>query len=1032
MAKTIIFYDSSFPMDGDRPVESFFNYLDDKEVKVIDAVSLEENLNNREVTCFINLHGPYFPKDAWPAIHTYLTQGKGLVHLGGIPFRIPCYFKDGEWKKEREQTAYHQRLNIHEALRVKSKPITSLKHNQDIPVFSNKEDLFTIEDTYNFILHVSKSSAIEEEMGSCGPMDARIYPLLKGITENGREVAAPSVLIENRNGKFTGGRWLFINQKINSRFWTERGAHTLQELAMFISNGVTEMWLKTNYATYDEGERAKVTYQLQSFDQQTTDWTLTFTVTKGNEEQLSRTKVIKASQQWNSLSFIVPADIEPGYYEVTCCAESSKGETRILHQGFWGMDRVLLNNGEPLSCDRDYFQKNGRPMPIVGMTYMTSDVARYYLFLPNPHVWDRDMAQMKRAGINYIRTGIWTAWRKMMFIDGHVNEDVLRSIDAFILCAKKHELEVTFTFFSFLPEMWEGKNPYLDPRSVEAQKRFITAVVSRHTETTNVNWDLINEPSLFDPKRGFAGPRSLHDNYDRKAFQNWLKKHHKSIRALQEQWNMTQQELPSFDAVEPPEPSEINFRIMDMIAGKKGLKWLDYTLYSMDMHNWWTKELSTSIKQQSPNQLVTVGQDEALVSQRPSPLFYSEAVDYTSNHTWWFMDQLLWDGIFAKAPDKPNLIQETGIMYVENPNNRAKRSEEELRNILERKYAYSFSTGGAGAVQWLWNTNYFMNNINESNIGAIRADGTEKPETNVSYDFGTFIKETRDLFKKRELEEIAVVFPFSNDFSNRRLAFDATTKLTRTLAYEMNTPFRALSEYHLDSLKTEPPKLLVVPSAHNFNSKALNEILEAVKEHGITLLFTGPINLDEYWHGTGRMTNIIGPTKCENILREEILDINDKYYPVSFGGERIADTMKEVSLATESSTALKEIPIGNGKIIWCPLPVELNERSESIVALYEYAMKQTKISEHLEWLKGDLPGIYGRKLSFENGSLYIFVSEFSRDTTVEILDPETDKIYSFLIEAERSVMFATDKTGYINSVYRPDEVSIKTAQHLIS
>src|SRR5699024_10163854 len=87
------------------------------------------------------------------------------------------------------------------------------------------------------------------------------------------------------------------------------------------------------------------------------------------------------------------------------------------------MDKQLLSECEPLTCGRDYFEKDGRPLPIVGMTYMTSDVARYFLFLPNPYRWDKDMAQMKRAGINYIRTGIWTAWRNMMFIDGHVDEN---------------------------------------------------------------------------------------------------------------------------------------------------------------------------------------------------------------------------------------------------------------------------------------------------------------------------------------------------------------------------------------------------------------------------------------------------------------------------------------------------------------------------------------------------------------------------------------------------------------------------------
>ncbi|MBD1383078.1 beta-galactosidase [Metabacillus arenae] len=1025
MSNIVIFYDSSFPIDGERPTGSFFENFNN-EIIVADAASLGKVLANNEVDCFINIHGPYFPKNAWQAVYNYLNSGKGIVHIGGIPFRIPCYMVNGNWELEREQTAYHQQLNIHEALHVNSEPIAFLQHNDDIPVFSGIEDLFTIEDTCNFVLHVTKSSAIDAEMGSVGPMDASIYPLLKGISKSGREVAAPSVLIENTKGKFTGGRWLFINQKVNERFWTEKGAHAIQELALYVANGVTEIWLKTNYATYEEGERPKVTLQLQSFKNAPAEWTLSTTITKNDEPVFTKKEVIKASQQLNALSFIIPIDMMPGLYGITCHAVSSTGETRILHQGFWGMDKKLLKTGDPLSCDRDYFQKDGRPLPIVGMTYMSSDVARYFLFLPNPYVWDRDMAQMKRAGINYIRTGIWTAWGNMMFVDGHVDENVLRSIDAFILCAKKHDLEVTFNFFSFTPERWGGENPYLDPRSVEAQKRFITAIVSRHTETSNINWDLINEPSLFDPSRTFSGPRTLHDKYDRKAYREWLKKRHSSIRELQEKWNMTEQELPSFDAIEPPEPSEINFGIKDMLFGKKGLKWLDYTLYTMDMHNRWAKELTETIKQLAPNQLVTVGQDEALGSQRPSPLFYSEAVDYTTNHTWWLMDQLVWDGIFTKTPTKPNLIQETGIMYVENPNNQAKRSEEELRNILERKYAYAFSTGGAGAVQWLWNTNYYMNNINESNIGAIRADGTEKPETNVSYDFGAFIKDTRDLFKGRELEEIAVVFPYSNDFSNRRLALHATMKLTRTLAYEMNIPFRALSEYHLDGLKNEPPKLVVVPSPHNFSTTSLTTILEVVKEQDITLLFTGPINLDEYWHDTGRMRDILGSTGIENILREEMLEINEKHYPISFGGERIAETMKEVLISDQNSMTIKEISYGKGEIIWCPLPIELNERSEPIIALYEYVIQKAGVHEQIDWQKGVLPGNYGRKLSFENGSLFIFVSEFAKETSIKIKDPETNSTYSFLLEAERTVMFATDKKGNVISVYRPDEVGINS------
>ncbi|UUZ97813.1 beta-galactosidase [Paenibacillus sp. P25] len=660
------------------------------------------------------------------------------------------------------------------------------------------------------------------------------------------------------------------------------------------------------------------------------------------------------------------------------------------------------------------------------MTYMTSDVARKYLFLPNAAVWDRDMAQMKRAGINMIRTGIWTAWRQVMFIDGHAYEEVLRAIDAFILTAKRYDLELTFNFFAFTPEAWEGLNPYLDPRSIEAQKRFIASIVSRHAESKHVHWDLINEPSMFDPKRVFSGPRSAHDKFERAAFIDFLKERHGSLRRLQERWNMTTEQSPSFEAVKLPEQDEIGMNTTETLE-KKGGPWLDYTLFTMEMHNRWAKQLMDTIRDIQPRQLVTVGQDEALGAQRPSPFFYASAVDYTTVHTWWLMDDLVWDGIFSKDTYKPNVIQETGIMYVETPDGRAKRSELELRNILERKYAYAFSTGGAGAVQWIWNINFYMNNINESHIGALRADGTEKPEANVSYDFGAFMNEIRDLFVARELEEVAVVFPYSNDFSNRKLAGEATARAIRTLSYEMNVHARGIGEYHLQSLQDYKPKLILVPSAHNISDEALKTLADHVREHGGTLLITGPVGLDAYWRPAARWENELGAGAVTNLRREESLLLEGRLYPVSFAGDRIADSNKQLLREEGSQGATKIVTAawGAGHIVWCPLPLELNDRTEVLCDLYRYAGRLAKLRQELEWLEGGgHAGVYGRKLSYSNGFLFIFVSEYSHSAPLRIKDPVTERTYSFTLEAERTVMFAADKNGEIIAVYRPNEVDI--------
>lgn len=952
----------------------------------------------------------------------------------------------------------------------------------------------TIGATWNLVPHTTRDADLPEQMGSAGTMSTKITPLLRAYDASERPIAAPVVLWEQVRGPFAGSRWVFVNRPLTSALAEGQGLEALARWAAFAAREAVELSLAPDSAVYEPGERARLKLRVQTIrragvpaklpafvGQQDADslisggkvsriaksnsgqgegsgigkngkvaqtaaggvneaqqsgaigaWTFRLSVTAPDgSEAYAQSIETAVAYDWNVSNIVLPFDIHPGLYNVACHAESPEGEVRVLSQGFWGQDLELLASGSPISSNRDYFVQDGRPLPIVGMTYMTSDVARKFLFLPNAAVWDRDMAAMARAGINWIRTGIWTAYRNIMQVDGHASEEVLRAIDAFFLTAAKHKLHVTFTFFSFTPETWEGQNPYLDPQSVEAQKRFIRSIVSRHTQTTHVDWDLINEPSMFDPAKIFsAGPRSLRDEFERAAFVTWLKKRHASIHELREHWNMTPAELPSFEAAAIPEPEEINFDVQDMHKGKKGTRWLDYSLFSVEMHSAWAAELTSSIKQLVPHHLVTVGQDEAQGAQRPSPLFYEDAVDYTTVHSWWLNDSLVWDGVFTKTPDKPNVIQETGIMYVETPDGRAKRSEFELRNFLERKYAYAFSTGGAGAIQWIWNTNFYMDNANESHIGALRADGTEKPEADVSYDFGRFMAQIRDLFTGRKLEEVAAVYPYSNDFSNRSFAVETTNRLTRVLTYDLKLPFRAVSEYRLDSLKSNPAKLIFVPSPHNMDDDSMKTLLRIAKSTQATLVITGPVGLDAYWHESDRADKLLGIRTLGNVRREEMLELDGKKLPVSFGGRRIAETLKETPADAEGcADQVLDVPNGKGRLIWSPLPIELGTGDAPVTELYRYASEKAGVVDDLEWLAGgELAGIYGRKLKFAEGSLYVFVSEYAWDAEVKVRDRATGQVYSFMLESERSVLFAADPQGKITAVYRPEEVEIEVGE----
>ena len=1042
MINTIVFYDPAFPYDGQRPSNEAINELQSK-FKVVNAEGLADALLAADV--LIQLHGPYFPKLAWDSLVRFLKQGKGLIHIGGAPFRIPVYRNQEEWVAEGVQTAYHRQLRIHEVLNTDANRITALEANPDVPLAAGCEQLLTIEPTCSFTLHMTRTDDRPGELGSSGPMDGHIYPFLYGVSDEGRKLSAPITMIENTKGEYAGGRWLFVNQRIGPAFWEGGGLSALQVWGAYCAEGVTELWLKPNYACYEPGEQPVLSLHMQSLgaakpDATAKEWRVSLSLyEKGSDEPIWTTQdSLQSSRELKIERMSVPVSVAPGFYRVVCEAVSECGERRVLRQGFWGRDNQLLSEGERLTVGRDYFVKAGKPMPIVGMTYMTSDVSRKFLFMPNAGLWDADMAHMRRAGINLIRTGIWTAWRQVMFVDGHPYEEVLRSIDAFILTAKKNGLEVVFTFFSFTPELWEGVNPYLDPRSVAAQKRLISAIVSRHSGSTNVHWDLINEPTMFDPKRLFSGPRTVGDTYEQAAFAEWLQSRHRDVRVLQERWDMTPDELPGFSSVVLPQPEEISFSITDNAIPKRNGIWLDYTLFTMEMHNRWAKDLISTIRSHNGSQMVTVGQDEGLGSQRPSPFFYAEAVDYTTVHSWWLMDHLLWDSLFSKTANKPNLIQETGIMYVETPNGRAKRTETEIRNILERKYAYAFAAGGAGAVQWIWNTNYYMNNVNESNIGALRADGTEKPEADVSYRYGRFMGEIGHLFKDRELEDVVVVFPYSNDFSNRKLAFDATTKLTRVLAYEMKVPFRAVGEYHLDSLEQAPPKLIIVPSPHNFSRQALDTIVNHAKERGGAVLFTGPLGLDEYWRPESRYADELGKYELSNVMREEAIEVDGRVLPVSYGANRISEVNKELPSRRDGSNAsgrttepasLHQTKLGKGTFIRCPLPIELNERSEVIAAVYRHALSVAGYLTPMEWIRGgELHGVFGSKVAFGDGALYLFVSEYGRDAEIEIRDAKTGQGYAFLLESERTVLFAADAEGRLVSVLGGDELLIRETE----
>jgi len=223
---------------------------------------------------------------------------------------------------------------------------------------------------------------------------------------------------------------------------------------------------------------------------------------------------------------------------------------------------------------------------------MASDVARKFLLEPNPAVWDSDFAEMKRNGINMVRTGLWTAWKNLMLDVGSFNEAALRSLDAFILTAHKYDIPVIFSFFAFIPETWGGENAYLDPRSVNAQHAFLAAIAQRYSSVDDIIWDLINEPSFCNPKALWSC-RPNYDRFEVAAWNEWLLAR-APLSSYQQKWRMTTQETPSL-------PRFDEFSDLNIFDDRRPLKVVEYRLFAQEMFQRW---IGQTRRQRMPFQMV--------------------------------------------------------------------------------------------------------------------------------------------------------------------------------------------------------------------------------------------------------------------------------------------------------------------------------------------------------------------------------------------------------------------------------------------
>ena len=965
--------------------------------RLVAADALSAALSTAETKLLVLPYGSAFPEVCWTAIFEYLERGGNLVVLGGRPFTRAAYRDTGGWHLRDYSVRFSQQLLIDQYQETPGSNGLRFEANADLPI---ETPAFDWTRAFSPVIRLS-SSATSPRGGSGGYLDARLDALAWGVKDS-RRISAPAIEIDHLRSEFAGGRWIFVNAELNSEFFAGAGKW-ISALTSQASVGSEEFIVRPVLPLYLVGEPVEVSLDWLGATTQNAKMTATVML---KQEGGSETAVVKHVEIPAHDPLLFPAPKSDGFYVIRAELKEGNRLRAVYHSGFWIRDHAYLRSGARMSVNRDYFEVAGRPLFVVGTTYMASDVQRLYFDHPNVYVWDQDMAQIHAAGLNMLRAGWWTGWEKLCDEEGVPYERTLRTMEAYLMTARKYGLPVQFNIFAFLPEVLGGKNPYLDPVAVRRQQTLVGALAKRFGDVPFLGWDLINEPSF---STAVWKNRPNGDAIELAKWNEWISHRYPDRVALAHAWS-----LPSLSNHESIAlPTEAEFDPLGMNSGHNSLKLYDFNVFSQETFAGWVHAMQTVIRGVGSNQLVTVGQDEGGSIDRMSPAFFAPSVDFTVIHSWWQDDAILWDSLTAKQPGLPLLVQETGVQRQSTLDEISRRTPQTEGALVERKIAMSL-IGGSGAIQWLWNTNDYMVERNEAPIGALRGDRTEKPEAKVLRDFAAFSQQAGDALREPHLPTVAIVTSQAAQYSAvGGLQVRAQQNAVRAAAYLDHVPVYMVAENHIAELGT--PRLVILPSPQALAQASWDQLLKYVHNGG-NLLLTGSAERDEHGHPTNRLAELKIEGHAEPLTFHAAgIRLEDHTLPVSFGQE--AQTWLEI-LKFENGDDFKIIPYGTGSLFVSAYPVELAESEATAADVYQFVFNALDIKAPFQTTSALPAGVLVYPTELRDSVLYVIVSEDAHDIDLDLRDKVTGGAIKFRLPAQHAALVLLRKSdGNIQAKY---------------
>ena len=997
-AKVVVFWQPGFLTVASQPVDraSLDKALQGLEPVFADEADLvaPETLSNADL--LVLPYGSAVPVEAWRNIKRYLDAGGNLLVIGGQPLRVPVGLVKGDYVAGNPQDTYSRALGF--------------RHTYEVPV--PRDAAFHWRAGYLWLpeltVRARRFFAVEGRLSGLGYM----------ADSTGLLVAAPVIVSDHADdGPMQGGRIVALDFDPEPGYWKSAdGIALIRHAAGYARQGAIVFTVETLFSAIRASEPPVITVHLRVQRQQKLGVEVSGEVQLQllNEKEVIATATVPlAGQGIADLDAPFHQPLPAGFYKVTAVYREG-GQAREFYQnGFLVTDRSALASGPVLGVRGDFLTLDSRPFFPVGTNYFTTEEDGWDFSGPrNAWIWDKDFAEMAAHGVSLVRTGVWMPNGK--FIDGNTggaNERFMRNLEAFLECAHRHNIAINFTFFAFSPHSGDlprsqdsaGKppNPYTSPASVEAEQAYVRSVVERFKDVPWLSWDLINEPSFSNPRQIFHGNYPNGDSTELSAWHKWIGQKYGSLSALGDAWRVPAESLGSFDGVPLPTIGDLRD---ERHGNPNQVRALDYNLFAQEVFSGWVKSMISLIRSTGSNQLIDVGQDEGGVTDRVLNQFYGGAgVSFTTNHTYWQDDALLWDSVVAKRPGVPNITGETGYQPAWSPDGTWRYDELTGLGLTERKWALGFASGTSGAMQWDW--------ARGVDFGMQRSDGSAKVWENRMRDIGGFARAAAPFADALIEPEVALVLPQSYQLSvANESGLEAQQSAVRALYNYAHSQAYAVGEYQSKLLGE--PKLILLPSPFGLTDEAWQAIEHRVRA-GAVLLITGPFGEDAHFHATGRQDSVGLPYKSGPLtLRENVVHFPSGQETLTYSGSKTTVLSRAILPSGEDWS---EKTLGKGKILFSALPLELNGNLQAVADVYSYALKVANVDPVYSTSLND-PGILICPTRFPKATLYVLTSESNR-SEVSFQDLRSGRKFSGTLPGGRAALLLVGTDGKLLATY---------------